>query len=81
MESNRTADRGSTLSQCQVASEELERLIREFNGGVGPSDIHLVATLHFDSLDALKAGMASPEGRAAGGSCKLRRRRSGALPF
>jgi uncharacterized protein (TIGR02118 family) len=41
------------------------------HGGVGtpagPSDIHLVATLHFDSLDALKAGMASPEGRAAGG--------------
>ena len=33
----------------------------------GPSDIHLVATLYFDSLDALKAGMASPEGRAAGG--------------
>lgn len=33
----------------------------------GPSGIHLVATLHFDSLDALKAGMASPEGQAAGG--------------
>jgi len=30
MESNRTADRGSTLSQRQAASEELERLIREF---------------------------------------------------
>jgi uncharacterized protein (TIGR02118 family) len=41
------------------------------HGGVGtpagPSDIHLVATLHFESLDALKAGMGSPEGRAAGG--------------
>jgi uncharacterized protein (TIGR02118 family) len=33
----------------------------------GPSEIHLVANLHFDSLDALKAGMGSPEGRAAGG--------------
>ena len=40
-------------------------------GGVGtpagPSDIHLVATLHFDSLEALQAGMSSPEGKAAGG--------------
>ena len=38
-------------------------------GGVGtpagPSDIHLVATLHFDSLEALQAGMSSPEGKAA----------------
>jgi uncharacterized protein (TIGR02118 family) len=33
----------------------------------GPSDIHLVATLHFDSLEALQAGMSSPEGKAAGG--------------
>lgn len=33
----------------------------------GPSDFHLVATLHFDSLDALKAGMSSPEGKAAAG--------------
>jgi uncharacterized protein (TIGR02118 family) len=33
----------------------------------GPGDIHLVATLHFESLDALKAGLASPEGKAAGG--------------
>jgi uncharacterized protein (TIGR02118 family) len=33
----------------------------------GPSGIHLIATLHFDSLDALKAGMGSAEGRAAGG--------------
>ena len=33
----------------------------------GPSEIHLVACLHFDSLDALKAGMGSPEGGAAGG--------------
>jgi uncharacterized protein (TIGR02118 family) len=37
-------------------------------GGVGtpagPSEIHLVATLAFDSLDALKAGMSSAEGKA-----------------
>jgi uncharacterized protein (TIGR02118 family) len=39
-------------------------------GGVGtptgPSgDIHLIATLSFDSMDALKAGMGSAEGKAA----------------
>ncbi len=33
----------------------------------GPSGIHLVATLYFDSLDALKAGLSSPEGQAAAG--------------
>jgi uncharacterized protein (TIGR02118 family) len=33
----------------------------------GPSDIHLVATLSFDSLADLKAGMGSAEGKAAGG--------------
>jgi len=33
----------------------------------GPSGIHLVATLYFDSTDALKAGLASPEGKAAAG--------------
>jgi uncharacterized protein (TIGR02118 family) len=33
----------------------------------GPSGIHLVATLHFDSADALKAGMGSPQGQAAAG--------------
>lgn len=33
----------------------------------GPSGIHLVATLYFDSLDAVKAAMSSPEGQAAGG--------------
>jgi uncharacterized protein (TIGR02118 family) len=31
----------------------------------GGSQIHLVATLHFDSADALKAGLGSPEGKAA----------------
>jgi uncharacterized protein (TIGR02118 family) len=29
----------------------------------GPSEIHLAVTLYFDSLDALKAGMASPRGK------------------
>jgi uncharacterized protein (TIGR02118 family) len=33
----------------------------------GASDIHLIATLSFDSLDSLKAGMASAEGKAAAG--------------
>jgi uncharacterized protein (TIGR02118 family) len=33
----------------------------------GPSGIHLVATLYFESMDALKAGLSSPEGQAAAG--------------
>jgi uncharacterized protein (TIGR02118 family) len=33
----------------------------------GASDIHLVATLHFDSMDELKAGLGSAEGKAAAG--------------
>jgi len=33
----------------------------------GSSGLHLVATLYFDSMDALKAGLASPEGQAAAG--------------
>ena len=33
----------------------------------GPSGIHLVATLYFDSLDALNAALSSPEGQAAAG--------------
>jgi uncharacterized protein (TIGR02118 family) len=33
----------------------------------GPSEIHLAATLYFESADALKAGLASPEGKAAAG--------------
>jgi uncharacterized protein (TIGR02118 family) len=32
-----------------------------------PSGIHPVATLYFDSLDAIKAGVASPQGQAAAG--------------
>lgn len=34
-------------------------------GPAGPSNIHLVATLTFDTMDALKAGMGSSEGKAA----------------
>ena len=33
----------------------------------GASNVHLVAILTFDSMAALQAGMASPEGRAAAG--------------
>jgi uncharacterized protein (TIGR02118 family) len=32
----------------------------------GPSGFHLIATLHFDDLAAVKAGFSSPEGKAAG---------------
>lgn len=31
----------------------------------GPSDLHLVATLHFDDMTAIQAAFASPEGKAA----------------
>jgi uncharacterized protein (TIGR02118 family) len=31
----------------------------------GPSGIHLTIELHFDTFDALAAGMASPQGQAA----------------
>lgn len=33
----------------------------------GNSGVHLVATLTFDSLAAIQAAFASPEGQAAGG--------------
>lgn len=33
----------------------------------GPSDVHLVAILHFDSIGDLQAGLGSPEGQAAAG--------------
>jgi uncharacterized protein (TIGR02118 family) len=40
-------------------------------GGVGtpagPSGVHLIATLTFDSMAALQAAFGSPEGAAAGG--------------
>jgi uncharacterized protein (TIGR02118 family) len=30
----------------------------------GPSDMHLMATLHFDDMAAIQAAFASPEGKA-----------------
>jgi uncharacterized protein (TIGR02118 family) len=33
----------------------------------GPSGFHLIATLYFDSVAAIQAALASPEGQAAGG--------------
>jgi uncharacterized protein (TIGR02118 family) len=32
----------------------------------GASGFHLIATLHFDDMAAVKAGFGSPEGKAAG---------------
>ncbi len=32
----------------------------------GAGDVHLVATLHFDSLDAIRQAFATPEGQACG---------------
>jgi uncharacterized protein (TIGR02118 family) len=37
------------------------------NGPTGATNIHLVATLAFDSMQALQAGMGSAEGKAAAG--------------
>ena len=37
----------------------------------GPPDVYLIATLHFDDLDAMKKGMASPEGKATGADRRL----------
>jgi uncharacterized protein (TIGR02118 family) len=37
------------------------------NTPAGPSDIHLVAILQFDSLAALAQGLGSPQGQAAAG--------------
>jgi uncharacterized protein (TIGR02118 family) len=36
----------------------------------GPSDIHLIATLSFDSMAAVQAAFGSPEGKAAAGDLK-----------
>jgi uncharacterized protein (TIGR02118 family) len=33
----------------------------------GASDVHLIATLHFESVEAIKAGLGSAEGQAAAG--------------
>jgi antibiotic biosynthesis monooxygenase (ABM) superfamily enzyme len=54
----------------------------EVGAPAGPSGIHLVATLYFDSLDAIKAGLASPQRQARGRrSCQLCGRGRGALLF
>lgn len=37
----------------------------------GPSDVHLIGTLHFDDLNAIKKAFASPEGRAAAADRQL----------
>ena len=33
-------------------------------GPGGPTGIHLIATLHFDTVDAIASALASPEGQA-----------------
>lgn len=38
---------------------------------VGPPDVYLIGTLHFDDLEAIKAAFASPEGRAAAADRRL----------
>ena len=40
-------------------------------GPAGPVDIHLIHEVYFDTLNTLKAAMASPQGVAAG-QCLLR---------
>ncbi len=37
----------------------------------GPSDVHLVATLHFDDLAAIGKAFASAEGQAAGADRRI----------
>src|SRR6266850_1673645 len=39
----------------------------EVGAPAGPSGINPVATLYFNSLEAIKAGVASPQGQAAAG--------------
>jgi uncharacterized protein (TIGR02118 family) len=37
----------------------------------GPPDVHLIGTLHFDDLDAMKTAFASPEGQATAADRRL----------
>jgi uncharacterized protein (TIGR02118 family) len=37
----------------------------------GPADVHLIATLHFDDLTAIKKAFASAEGQAAGADRRI----------
>jgi uncharacterized protein (TIGR02118 family) len=39
----------------------------DVGSAAGASGVHLVATLYFDSLDAIKAAFGSPEGKATAG--------------
>lgn len=39
---------------------------RGIAGPRGPAPFHIIHELYFDSLDALRKGLESPEGRAAG---------------
>jgi uncharacterized protein (TIGR02118 family) len=41
-------------------------LSRVTGSPMGDSDYHLMAELYFENMDALKAGMSSPEGKASG---------------
>jgi uncharacterized protein (TIGR02118 family) len=45
------------LKRCEVA--------KILGTPMGESEYYLIAELYFDSIDALKAGMSSPEGKAA----------------
>jgi uncharacterized protein (TIGR02118 family) len=41
--------------------------LSKFTGApMGESEYYMMAELYFDNMDALKAGMSSPEGRASG---------------
>ncbi|PWV99228.1 uncharacterized protein (TIGR02118 family) [Hoeflea marina] len=37
----------------------------------GPADVHLIGTVHFDDLEAMKRAFASPEGRATAADRRL----------
>jgi len=61
---------------------DVQRIVvsRTHGGPAGPVDIHLIHELHFESLAALTAAMASPPGVAAG-QCLLRFARKNATLF
>jgi hypothetical protein len=65
MENDSMADREPTLSH--YGDRWRDAGTGEVGATAGPSGIHPVATLYFDSLDAIKAGLASPQGQAVAG--------------